>query len=214
MYVDATSLPGEKIIGSYGGITLTNRRVIGHENVIDLALGGLGKIISRFLGFSSKSVSGSVTEIRLDNIDSIKLTLNRNGLLLKISNLLWFVTLFLLIMIWLIAPYRSISTAFISVIGFILNLVTLGFLSGVFEPVLESLLSVVSGSYEIPIMTFAASVSFFVVYVLFKTIRLEIHSAKNFAFTNILDLSVKSGLEQAQKFAKKIRETEKDCMKQ
>ncbi|MBI4174409.1 MAG: hypothetical protein HY517_02090 [Candidatus Aenigmarchaeota archaeon] len=213
MYFENTSLSGEKIVGKYGAITLTNRRVIGQENVIDLALGGLGKIISRFLGFSSRTVGGTVTEIRLDKIDSIRLSLDRQGLILKISNLLWFVTLFLLVLIWLIAPYRAVSTAFINVVGFILNLITLGFLKGVFEPLLGSLLSLVSGSYEIPVMTFAGSVLFFIVYVLVKTIRLEIHSAKNFAFTNILDLSVKGGLEQAQKFAKKVREAENDYKK-
>lgn len=213
MYFENTSLPGEKIIGKYGAITLTNKRVIGQENAIDLAMGGLGKIISKLLGFSSKSVSGTVTEIRLDKIDSIRLKLDRHGLLLKISNLLCLVTLILLVVIWLVAPYRAISTAFINIIGFILNLVTLGFLSGLFEPMLESLLSIVSGSYEIPVMTFAASLLFFVIYVFVKTIRLEIHSSKNFAFTNIIDLSIKTGLEEAQKFAKKIREAENDYSK-
>lgn len=208
MYANHTSLSGEKLVGRYGAITLTTKRVIGEENVIDLALGGMGRVISRFLGFSPKTISGTVTEIRLDKIDSIKLTLNRNWLLLKISNALWFATLFLLILAWLIAPYRSVSTAFINVLGFILNLITLGFLSGVFEPLLESLLSIVSGSYEIPVVTFAGSVLFFVIYVLVKTIRLEIHSNKNFAFTNILDISVKGGIEQAQEFAKSVRETE------
>ncbi len=211
MYADKTSLAGEKVLGSYGAITLTNKRVIGQENVIDLAMGGLGKIISRFLGFSPKYASGSVTEIRLDKIDSIRLSLNRWSLLLKMSNALWFVTLLLLLLIWLITPYRAVSTAFIKIIGFVLNLITLGFLKGVFEPLLESLLSIVSGSYEMPVMAFAGSVLFFIVYMLSKTIRLEIHSAKNFAFTNILDLSIKAGLEEAQKFAKKVREAENDC---
>lgn len=208
MYFENTSLPGEKTLGRYGALTLTNRRVIGEENAIDLALGGLGKLVSKFIGFSHKNVSGSVTEIRLDKIDSIKLTVNRKGVLLKISNALWIVTLILLLLIWLVAPYRSISTAFINVLGFITNLVTLGFLKGFFEPLLESLLSIISGSYDIPVMTFVASVVFFILYALFKELRLEIHSAKNFAFTNILDLSIKTGLEEAQKFAKRTREAE------
>lgn len=207
-YADKTFVRGEKILQKYGALTLTTRRVIGEENVIDLALGGMGKLISKFLGFSGKTVSGTVTEIKLDRIDSIRLTLMREATLLKLSNFMWVVTLFLLVMIWVVAPYRQVSTAFVSVTGFILNLVTLGFLKGVIEPLLESLLSVISGSYEIPLMTLAASVTLFIAYVVFKTIRLEIHSAKNFAFTNVLDLSIKSGTEEAQKFAKAVREAE------
>ena len=201
-------MAGEKTLGRYGALTLTNKRVIGEENVTDLALGGMGKLISKFLGFSHKNVSGSVTEIRLDKIDSIKLTLNRNGILLKLSNALWIVTIFLLLLIWVVAPYRPISITFIKITGFILNLITLGLMKNAFEPLLESLLSIVSGSYNIPVATFGASVLFFITYMIFKTIRLEVHSAKNFAFTNILDLSVKNGLEEAQKFAKSIREAE------
>ncbi|MBI4177229.1 MAG: hypothetical protein HY516_02580 [Candidatus Aenigmarchaeota archaeon] len=212
-YADKTSAHGEKVLHRYGALTLTNKRVVGDENVIDLALGGMGKLISKFLGFSNKNVSGTVTEISLDKIDSIRLTLIREGALLKLSNLLWVVTLLLLLMIWAVAPYRSVSTAFVGVAGFILNLVTLGFLKDVIEPLLESLLSIISGSYDIPVMTFAASAVLFVAYMVFKTIRLEIHSAKNMVFTNILDLSAKSGIEEAQKFAKKVREAEEDHKK-
>ncbi len=208
MYAEKTSLQGEKTLGKYGALTLTNRRVIGEENVINLAMGGLGRLITKILGFTSKTAGGTVTEIKLEKIDSIKLALNRYSMLLKISNLLWIVTLFLLIVVWVIAPYRSISEIFIKTIGFILNLVTLGLLKNVFEPFLESTLSIISGSYNIPVMTFATSVIFFVAYILIKEIRLEIHSAKNMAFTNIIDFSVKGSLDEAHKFVKKVREAE------
>ncbi len=208
MYAEKTSLDGEKILGKYGALTLTNKRIIGEENVINLAMGGLGKLIAKFLEFTSKIASGTITEIKLDRIDSIRLALNRYPLLLKISNLLWVATLLMMILIWVIAPYREISETFIKVVGFILNLITLGFLSNAINPMLESMMSIISGSYNIPAMTFAASIIFFVAYILFKEIRLEIHSAKNMAFTNIVDFSIKSGLEEAHKFAKKIREAE------
>ncbi|MBI2085263.1 MAG: hypothetical protein HYT71_01985 [Candidatus Aenigmarchaeota archaeon] len=213
MYAEKTSLEGEKIISRYGALVLTNKRVVGEENIINLAMGGLGKLITKILGFASKTADGTVTEIKLDKIDSIKLALNRYSLLLKISNLLWLITLILLILIWVVAPYRSISETVIKIIGFILNLVTLGFLSGFFEPMLESTVSIISGSYNIPVMTFATSMIFFVAYMILKEIRLEIHSAKNMAFTNIIDFSIKGSLDEAHKFAKKVREAEDDHRK-
>ncbi len=209
MYVDNTLLPGEKIICKYGALTLSNKRVIGEENVADLALGGFGKIVSKLVGFNTSSrISGTVTEIRLNKIDSIRLTLNRTGLLLAASNFMWFATIFLLILVWVVAPYRDALRPVVGIVGIIANLVTLGLLKGLLEPIADSLLSIASGSYELPVVAFAASVVLFILYLTLKTIRLEVHSAKNFAFTNILDFSIKGGLEDAHKFARKVREAE------
>ncbi len=209
MYVNSTLSPGEKVIDRYGALTLTNKRIVGEEDVAALALGGFGRIVSKLAGFNTSSrISGTVTEIRLDKIDSIRLTLNRTNLLLTASNFLWFSTIFLLILIWVIVPYRDALRPVIGIVGAIANLVTLGLLKDFLEPVADSLLSVASGSYELPVATFAASITLFIAYLMLKTIRLEVHSAKNFAFTNILDFSVKGGMEEAHRFARKVRETE------
>ncbi|MFH0890333.1 MAG: hypothetical protein V1836_04325 [Candidatus Aenigmatarchaeota archaeon] len=207
MYANDTLLPNERIIGKYNSLMLTNKRIVGEENVADLALGGLGKMLSCLIGFRNSShISGSVTEIRLDKIDSIKLTLIRKSLLLKLSNILWFATIFFLIVNWLVAPYRDTLQPLINLAGFIANIVTLGFLKNLLSLLGDALLS--SGSYELPIVTFVASMVLFFIYILFKEIRLEIHSAKNFAFTNVLSFSVKGGVENAEKFAKSVREAE------
>jgi hypothetical protein len=214
MYANNTLLPGEKVIDRYGALTLTNKRVVGEEDVAALALGGFGRIISKLAGFNTSSrISGTATEIRLNKIDSIRLTLNRTDSLLFASNFMWFATIFLLILIWVVVPYRDALRPVIGIVGIIANLVTLGLLRDFLEPIADSLLSVAYGSYELPVAAFAASITLFIAYMMLKTIRLEIHSAKNFAFTNILDLSVKGGLEEAQKFARKVREAEENRVK-
>jgi len=208
MYADKTSLHNEKTIGHYGALTLTNKRIIGKENITDLALGGLGKLISRLLNLHSTShISGTITEIRLDKIDSIRLQLDRAQFLLKISNLLWYATIALLVLTWLINPFYDKIEPIIGIIGFVANLITLGMITGFLESAGGFILSV-SSSYEIPIATFALSIVSFLIYLMFKEIRLEIHSSKNFAFTNIFDFSMKGGMKEAQDFARKIREAE------
>ncbi len=214
MYANSTLLPGEKVIDRYGALTLTNKRVVGEENVADLALGGFGRIVSKLIGSSTSSrISGTATEIRLNRIDSIRLTLNRTGLLLAASNFLWFATVFLLILIWVIAPYRDALRPVIGIIGIVANLVTLGLLRDFLGLIADYLLSVASGSYELPVAAFVASITLFIAYLTLKTIRLEVHSAKNFAFTNILDFSVRGGMEEAHRFARKVREAEENRVK-
>ncbi len=211
MYANDTLLPNEKIIERYNSLILTNKRVVGEENVADLALGGFGRILSRMIGFRNSShISGSVTEIRLDKIDSVKLTLLRKSLLLAASNVLWFTTIFFIVTNWLIAPYRETLQPLINLAGFLTDVITLGFLKDFLYAVGDAILG---NSYNLPAVTLAASVILFIIYVLFKEIRLEVHSAKNFAFTNVISLSVKGGVEKAEKFTKRLREIEADYQK-
>ncbi len=207
-------LKDEKILERFGSITLTTKRVIAEENVLRLLFGGLGNIAATLLNMRSLSgfAQGTMVDVSLGRIDSTELKIERHGLLLLISNVLWYVTIALLLIIW-VWPYASeIITPAVKIVAFILNLVTLGFAQGTLNAV-GSVADMLTTSYNFPIWTFILSVALFIAYMLLKNITIKIYSANNAISTSLVDFSAAAKVEDAKKFLKSLRAAERDFLK-
>ncbi len=207
-------LKDEKTLDEFGAITLTTKRVIGEENVLRLIFGGLGNVFSSLLGMKSASSfsQGTIIDVSLGRIDSTELKIERHALLLIVSNLLWYATIALLLLIWVWPHVPQSAVEAFGIIAFILNIITLGLAQRIIGVASAATIALAT-SYDYPIWTFVLSSVFFIAYMLFKNITIRIYSANNSVSTSLLDFSPTAKLDDAKMFLKAVRTAERDFLK-